>query len=135
MAHPPPLDTVGQTRCALSNRSTLCVTGANAVHCLSLGIAYLGTILCIEISVGIHTAHVVHGRSHRSFDAHVHSRSVQPNATEATDTDDADALHIHIGLSGKEIHRRTEIFCYSKLNVYFLTDENPCSAKASATCS
>ena len=64
----------------------------------------------VEISVGIHAAHVVHGCRNCSLDASIDSRCIKRHASPSTNTENADALCIYIVTGGKIIDRCTEIF-------------------------
>ena len=48
------LDASGQTGRTGSGRAVLCITGPDSIHRLAFVAAYFGTVLRIEIAVGIH---------------------------------------------------------------------------------
>ena len=104
------LDASGQTGRTGSGRAVLCITGPDSIHRLAFVAAYFGTVLGIEIAVGIHAAHIVHCRSYCCFDARVHCRGIQSHTTESADADDTDAFGIYIGVCNQEIHCRAKIF-------------------------
>ena len=63
----------------------------------------------VKVALGGDAAHVVHGGDHGGLDAGVDGRRVQGQAAPAADTQDADALRVHIVLDGEEVHRRLEV--------------------------
>ena len=69
-------DAVRQPRDTGSDCTTLRVTGTDNIHHLPFFVAVVGTILCVKITIGIHTAHIVHRRSHCSLDTCIHSSSI-----------------------------------------------------------
>ena len=67
-------------------------------------VACICIVRCIEITVGIGAADIVHGRSHRSLDARVIGRCIDSKASPTANAEYADTLRIHIGTCGKVIH-------------------------------
>ena len=63
----------------------------------------------IEVPIGCHTAHIIHGGRHGRPDARVDSGRVQRHAAPAADADDADLPGIRVVLYGKEIDSCAEI--------------------------
>ena len=64
----------------------------------------------IEIPIGIHTAHIVHGRGYCSLDARVVSSSIKGETTPTANTKNADTFRIYIITDSQIIDCRTEIF-------------------------
>ena len=63
----------------------------------------------IEIAVAAVAGHVVHRNDGRGLDPGIGSRRIEADAAPAADSDDADALRIHVLLPGQEIDRRQEV--------------------------
>ena len=88
---------------ALQILETLCAHGR------LLGIAGVLAVLGIEIALGVHTGHVVHGGGDRRLDAGVERGGVERHPAPAADADDADALRVDPLVQRQEIHRRHEV--------------------------
>ena len=89
--------------------SGLQISQALGAHGSALGITCFFTVFGIEIALGVHTSHVVHGRDHRRLDAGVQRCGVQGHAAPAADADDADTGRINSVAQGEEIHRSHEV--------------------------
>ena len=61
------------------------------------------TIVRIEITVGIHPAHVVHRGGHGRLDTRVGCCGIDGQSAPAADTDNADPFGIYFVVGGKEI--------------------------------
>ena len=79
-------------------------------HGGSLLISGFLTVLRIEVSLRVHTGHVVHGGSHGRLDAGIQRGRIKSHTAPAANPDDADAVRIDLLIQGEEVHRRHEIF-------------------------
>ena len=82
--------------------------GAHGRLCL---ITRFLTVGRVEISLGIDTGHIVHGRRHCCLDAGIQRGGVERHTAPAADADDADTRGIDHMVQGKEVHRSHEILC------------------------
>ena len=80
--------------------------GAHGGFCLVTGLLAVGGI---EISLGVHTGHIVHGRSHCRLDPGIQRGCIDGHAAPAADADDADAFRIGFFMKGEEVHSRHEV--------------------------
>ena len=71
--------------------------------------ARLLLVLAVEIAVSAYASHIVHRGSNGSLDACVGSGCIQGNATPTADTDDANALGIHIIQLRQEVDSGHEV--------------------------
>ena len=68
------------------------------------------TVSGIEIPLGIHTGHVVHGGGHGRLDPGVQCRCIDGHAAPAADSDDADAVRIDFFMEGEEVYCSHKVF-------------------------
>ena len=61
---------------ALDNQTLASAYETTRLIAEEVDIIEVGTILCVKIAIGIHTAHIVHCRSHCSLDTCIHSSSI-----------------------------------------------------------
>ena len=85
------------------------VLGALCVQRFSFFKACLLRILTVKVAVGSYTGHIVHGHSRSRLDAGIDGGGIDRHTAPAADTNDTDALRVHILLHGEEVYRCAEI--------------------------
>ena len=64
----------------------------------------------VEIAVGRHPAHVVHGRGHGGFDSGVDGCRIKGKTAEPADSEDADAVFVNFVTCGEIVYRSAKVF-------------------------
>ena len=85
------------------------VLGALRVELLAHGVAGVGVVVGVKVSVGGVAADVVHCGGHGGLDACVHGGRIEGKAAEAADAQDADACRVDIVAGGQVVYGGAEV--------------------------
>ena len=90
-------------------RSVAVILRALGIELLAQGMAVVGIIVGVEIPVGVHAAHVIHGSGDRCLDAGVDGCGIDCHAAPAANAEDADAFRVNVLPGGEVVHGGAEV--------------------------
>ena len=99
---------VGDSACE-GIRSVFVIFRALCVELPTEFIARVG-VHFVEIPLGRHPAHVVHGRGHGGFDSGVDGCRIKGKTAETADAEDADAVFVNFVMCGEIVYRCAKVF-------------------------